>query len=72
MKMDIIPPGDVESPQERRNRLVARLKELAEYQWHHAPDDPEYWHYEADDILLELIGDPEVRELFEKIEKWYS
>lgn len=66
---DIVP---TESPQERRNRLVARLRELAGYQWHHAPGDPEDWHIEADNILLEMIGDEEVRELFEKIEKWYS
>ena len=42
------------------------------YQWHHAPDCPEDWHIEADNILIDLIGDDEVRELFEKIEKWYS
>jgi hypothetical protein len=66
---DIVP---TESPQERRNRLVARLRELAGYQWHHTPGDPEDWHIEADNILLEMIGDEEVRELFEKIEKWYS
>ena len=68
---DIVPEA-TESPQERRNRLVARLRELAGYVWHHDPDSPEDWHIEADNILLELIGDEEVRELFEKIEKWYS
>ena len=67
-----IDPRATESPQERRNRLVARLRELAGYQWHHAPGAPDDWHIEADNILLDLIGDDEVRELFEKIEKWYS
>ena len=71
---DIVPES-AESQQERRNRLVARLRELAGYKWGWVRDStqsPEDWHIEADNILLELIGDEEVRELFEKIEKWYS
>lgn len=64
---------NTESSQERRNRLVARLRELAGYDWgRNSTQSPEDWHIEADNILLEMIGDEEVRELFEKIEKWYS
>ncbi len=34
--------------------------------------DPERWHEEADKLLLEYIGDSEITDLFEKIEKWYA
>lgn len=67
-----IDPRATESPQERRNRLVARLRELAAGWSPRAPGNEEECHIEADNILLDLIGDDEVRELFEKIEKWYS
>ncbi len=34
--------------------------------------DPEVAHGNADDALLKFIGDKEVEDLFNSIEKWYS
>jgi hypothetical protein len=34
--------------------------------------DPESAHYAADAALLEFINDPEVKEAFTHICKWYS
>ena len=34
--------------------------------------DSEYAHIDADEILLELIDDVEIREAFEALEKWYA
>lgn len=34
--------------------------------------DPEPDHSEADDLLLEFINDPEVKEIYDSIDKWYS
>ena len=37
-----------------------------------ANSDCEMAHGDADDALLEFIGDPEIIDAFEKIEKWYA
>ena len=34
--------------------------------------DEERDHVKADDLLLEYINDPEIRWLFDAIEKWYA
>ena len=34
--------------------------------------DPEASHAEVDDLLVQYINDPEVTELFDKMEKWYA
>lgn len=49
-----------------RDELVARLKELQ------SCGDPEIAHGEADDVLLEFIGDPEVSNAFNAIDRWYA
>ncbi len=49
-------------------QLIEGLKEIrgrAEY-------DPERSHSDADDLLLEFIGDPEVKEIYDQIDKWYA
>ena len=52
-----------------KQQLIEKLKEM------HIDDqdyrDCEADHAKADGLLLEYIGDPEVSEAFEKIEKWY-
>lgn len=35
-------------------------------------EDPEGAHIEADNILLDLVGDDELREAFRAIPKWYA
>lgn len=49
-----------------REEVIRVLKELAE------SCDPERAHGEADDLLLAYINDPEITELYDKIEKWYA
>lgn len=34
--------------------------------------DPQDDHMEADELLLKYIGNEEVKEAFESIEKWYA
>lgn len=34
--------------------------------------DLEEQHIKADDILLAMIGDDEIRELFEQVSAWYA
>lgn len=46
--------------------LVEVLEECA------AIGDPEIAHAKADAALLDYINDPEVREAFEAVEKWYA
>lgn len=53
-------------PKMSRDELVARLKELQ------SCGDPEIAHGEADDVLLEFIGDPEVSNAFNAIDRWYA
>lgn len=51
-----------------RDELLARLLALAAK----ADDDPEHAHIDADDLLLEYIGDLEITQAFHSIEKWYA
>ncbi len=46
--------------------LVARLMALAEN------GDPENDHIDADEALLDYIGDADVREAFHSLLKWYA
>ncbi len=50
----------------KKQEAVRRLKELQERA------DAERAHMEADEILLKLIDDEEVRNAFEKVDKWYA
>ena len=34
--------------------------------------DPEVAHSDADEALIEFIGDAEITRLYEQIEKWYA
>jgi hypothetical protein len=49
-----------------KEELLVRLSILAKH------DDPEVAHGEADDLLIEYINDPEIKEAFGKIDKWYA
>lgn len=46
--------------------LIKELKALADSK------DPERAHGTADDLLIEFINNPEVKEAFDNIEKWYA
>lgn len=35
-------------------------------------DDPERAHGEADNALLNFINDPEIREAFDRVKRWYA
>jgi len=51
----------------RIDALLIRLRECK------ANDgDPESAHADADRALLDFIGDPEVTDAFEAIDKWYA
>lgn len=49
-----------------RAELLARLRGLV------AERDVEAAHGDADEALLEYINDPEIREAFEAVPKWYA
>jgi len=51
-----------------REEALERLRRIA------ARDDgdPEDWHVDADNVLLDLIGDAEVAEAWRAIEKWFA
>lgn len=49
-----------------KEELLAKLKECEE------GGDVEGGHYDADAALIEYINDPDVREAYERIEKWYA
>jgi hypothetical protein len=49
-----------------REKLISRLKELGE------ESTSEEGHGEADDLLIEYINDPEIKEAYENIGKWYA
>ena len=34
--------------------------------------DAEVYHYAADSLLLEYIGDEEIKKAYDEIEKWYA
>lgn len=55
-----------ETQEEKRDRIIKRLKEL-ENGW-----DTESVHIEADRLLLELIDDSEISDIFNNLEKWYA
>lgn len=38
----------------------------------HGSDDSESNHYQADQALLEYIGDDEIKDAYENITRWYS
>ena len=48
-----------------RDELLNELRSLQSM-------DPEQAHCEADALLLMYIGDPEIEEAYERIEKWYA
>lgn len=51
----------------RRTNLLRALRKLQ------GPDrDSEACHQQADDLLLEYIGDREITEAFMAIERWYA
>jgi hypothetical protein len=50
---------------ERRERLLKILRECR-------GSEPEDAHLNADEALLAYIGDDEIAEAFERIEKWYA
>jgi hypothetical protein len=48
-----------------KEELIKQLELLKKY-------DQEYAHVRADELLLEYIGDYEIMQAFEAIEKWYA
>ena len=52
----------------KRVRLIERLESLAK----HSKEDKEKAHVEADKLLLEYLGDYEIKMTFESIGKWYA
>lgn len=46
--------------------LIKELKALADSR------DTEVAHYRADELLIEFINNPEVKETFDNIKKWYA
>ena len=56
-------------PDERRDLVLAELrsmKDVGELR------DAEMDHARADELLLQLLADPEIREAFDEIRKWYA
>lgn len=51
----------------RRTNLLRELRKLQG-----EDRDSEACHQQADDLLLEYIGDREITEAFKAIERWYS
>lgn len=49
-----------------REKALRRLRALSECR------DAEVAHAEADEILLSLVADAEVREAFEAVRRWYA
>lgn len=52
----------------RRKALIERLKAAREL----AERDPEKGHAEADDILLEIIDDEVITDIYGTIKRWFS
>ena len=46
--------------------LIEKLKKLSEMR------DSEQAHIDADKLLLDFIGDPEIKDAFDDIPKWYA
>jgi len=57
-----------------KERLVKELKDLEKTCINETYNcyDAEKGHLKADQLLLEYINDPEVTEVFEGLDKWYS
>jgi hypothetical protein len=55
-----VPKGD-------RDAIIKRLRECSGWE-----RDPESAHADADQALLDYIGDEEVSAEYGKVEKWYS
>lgn len=53
-------------PADRIRRALELLQDLQN------SDDPEVAHVDADDALLTLIGNDEIRVAFEDVPKWYA
>lgn len=51
-----------------KEELLTLLKKLEVISLH----DKEVAHGEADDALIEYINDPEIKDAYEAIEKWYA
>lgn len=51
-----------------KEELIKKLRECKDI----GEADPEKAHARADDLLLEYIGDFEIRVAFIDIEKWYA
>jgi hypothetical protein len=53
------------SPKITREQALEKLRELRNL-------DAETGHMEADDVLLNLIGDDEIAKAFRTLPKWYA
>ena len=51
-----------------KKELAAKLRALAVL----SGSNPERFHRDADDLLIEFIGDDGVRDAYEEVKKWYS
>lgn len=60
-----------ETKKEKRDRILKQLKYIKNGQIE-GRHDSEHDHAEADDLLLELIDDPEIKEAYESIDMWYG
>lgn len=49
-----------------KEELLQRLRELL------TSDDTEAAHSEADQLLIDYIGDKDIAKAFDKLEKWYG
>lgn len=58
---------------QKRDEILKQLKAMTPpatgYRWDR---DPESDHSKADDLLLELIDDAEIKQAFDDIDKWYA
>ena len=53
-----------------KEELIKKLRELARRS--NNGGDPEVIHPEADELLIEYIGDEKVKKAFDRIKKWYA
>jgi hypothetical protein len=51
---------------EKKQKAIEMLTQL------HGVRDVEVAHSAADEILLSVIGDDEIREAYEKVPRWYA
>ena len=57
---------DITKPPSRKQKLIAKLLELAESQ------DTEVAHSDADKLLINYINDVEIAEAYNRVPKWYA